>query len=90
MKGWSEYQLAEHSGITQSTISSWYRKDVTPSVKSLHTICDTLGITLSQLFSETEDDEFLQLTEMQKLLLRESIKLTEEQQAALVEFVRTL
>ena len=35
MKGWSEYQLAEHSGITQSTISSWYRKDVTP-LSSFH------------------------------------------------------
>lgn len=23
-RGWSEYQLAEHSGLTQSTISSWY------------------------------------------------------------------
>ena len=23
-KGWSEYQLAEESGMTQSTISSWY------------------------------------------------------------------
>ncbi len=24
--GWTEYQLAERSGLPQSTISSWYRK----------------------------------------------------------------
>lgn len=24
-KNWIEYQLAERSGLTQSTISSWYR-----------------------------------------------------------------
>lgn len=25
-KGWTEYELAERSELTQSTISSWYRK----------------------------------------------------------------
>lgn len=30
-KGWTEYQLAEESGLTQSTISSWYRKNLVPS-----------------------------------------------------------
>ena len=24
-RGWSEYELAERSGLPQSTISSWYR-----------------------------------------------------------------
>ena len=31
-KGWTEYQLAEKSGLTQSTISSWSRKNMTPSI----------------------------------------------------------
>ena len=31
-KNWSEYQLAEHSGLTQSTISSWYRKNMVPTI----------------------------------------------------------
>ena len=26
-RGWSEYQLAERSGLPQSTISSWYNKN---------------------------------------------------------------
>ena len=34
-RGWSEYQLAERSGLPQSTISSWYKKDMTPSFASL-------------------------------------------------------
>ena len=25
-KGWTEYELAERAELTQSTISSWYRK----------------------------------------------------------------
>lgn len=47
---WTEYQLAEKSGLTQSTISSWYRRNLTPSIPSLVKICDAFGITISQFF----------------------------------------
>lgn len=87
-KGWSEYQLAEESGLTQSTISSWYRKNMVPSVPSLEKVCNAFGITLSQFFS-TEDDNF-SLTSLQKELLREAGHLTEQQQSALIAFFRTL
>ena len=49
-KNWTEYQLAERSGLTQSTISSWYRKNMIPSIPSLDKICNAFGITLSQFF----------------------------------------
>lgn len=66
-RGWTEYQLAERSGLPQSTISSWYRKDMVPSVPSLEKICNAFGITLSQLFAE--DDAPVTLTHSQKILL---------------------
>ncbi len=87
-KGWTEYQLAEESGLTQSTISSWYRKNMIPSIPSLEKVCSAFGITLSQFFS-TEDDNF-SLTSRQKELLREAGHLTEEQQTALIAFFKTL
>ena len=46
-RGWTEYQLAERSGLPQSTISSWYRKNMVPTVASLEKICTAFGITLS-------------------------------------------
>ena len=52
-RGWSEYQLAEASEISQSTISSWYRKDMLPSIGSLEKICKGLGITMSQFFDDS-------------------------------------
>ena len=66
-RGWTEYQLAERSGLPQSTISSWYRKNMVPTVVSLEKICTAFGITLSQLFSE--GDSPVSLTESQKKLL---------------------
>ena len=42
---WSEYQLAEKSGIGQSTISSWTRTKSMPTVPNLEKICNAFGIT---------------------------------------------
>ncbi len=77
-RGWTEYQLAEWAGLPQSTISSWYRKSMVPTVASLEKICQALGITLSQLFAENE--EAVTLTGSQKLLLQRWSKLSKEQQ----------
>ena len=87
-KGWSEYQLAEESGLTQSTISSWYRRDMLPTIHSLEKICAALEITLSQFFS-TDKDNF-SLTSTQKELLNEASRLTEQQQKSLITFLQTL
>lgn len=87
-KGWTEYHLATKSGLTQSTISSWYRKDLVPSIPSLEKICSAFGITLSQFFSENEEPYVL--TKTQRSLLEASAALSEEQQRALIEFIKTL
>lgn len=84
-RGWTEYQLAERSGLPQSTISSWYRKDMMPSVPSLDKICKAFGITLSQLFAE--DDALVSLTDSQKQLLERWAKLDDEQQAAIFALI---
>lgn len=87
-KNWTEYQLAEQSGLTQSTISSWYRKNMLPNIASLEKICNAFGITLSQFFA-TDSDTF-SLTPIQKSILIEINHLTEEQQHALIQFFKTL
>ena len=83
-RGWTEYQLAERAGLPQSTISSWYRKNMVPTVPSLEKICAAFGITLSQLFAEGE--QAVSLTEAQQLLARWS-RLTEDQQAAVFALI---
>ena len=87
-RGWTEYQLAERSSMPQSTISSWYRKNMVPTVASLEKICAAFGITLSQLFSE--GDSPVSLTESQKKLLEAWAKLTPDQQNAILALLETL
>ena len=84
-RGWTEYQLAERSGLPQSTISSWYRKNMIPTVPSLEKICIAFGITLSQLFAEEENA--VSLTASQMKLLESWSRLTEEQQAAVFTLI---
>lgn len=84
-RGWTEYQLAEQSVLPQSTISSWYRKNMIPTLPSLEKICAAFGITLSQLFAE--GDSPVSLTESQKKLLERWSRLSEEQQSAIFALI---
>ena len=87
-RGWTEYQLAERSGLPQSTISSWYRKNMVPSIPSLTRICAAFGITMSQLFSE--DDTPVSLTHSQRKLLENWSKLSKEQQEILFQLIEKM
>lgn len=87
-RGWTEYQLAERSGLPQSTISSWYRKNMTPSLSSLEKICQAFGITLSQLFAQ--DQTPVTLTESQRQLLERWSRLNPEQQRAIFQLIDSM
>lgn len=86
---WTEYQLAEKSGLTQSTISSWYRKGMLPTIPSLAKICDAFGISLSQFFLDNSNQTVL-LTDKQLALLTVTAKLDAQQYNALLNFIETL
>jgi transcriptional regulator with XRE-family HTH domain len=88
-KGWSEYQLAEESGMTQSTISSWYRRHMMPSVPSLERICDAFDISLSQFFMESGSQPIV-LTDKQVELINATNKLSPEQLDNLLIFLNSL
>lgn len=86
---WTEYQLAEKSGLTQSTISSWYRKNMLPTIPSLTKICDAFDISLSQFFLEDHNQAVL-LNERELSLLKVSSKLDSRQYDALLHFLETI
>ncbi len=86
-RNWSEYQLAQKSDLPQSTISSWYRKNMLPSISSLEKICYAFGLSLAQFFSEN-DSIVSKKAEME--LLHEWNRLESEQQKYLLNFLKSL
>lgn len=87
-RGWSEYRLSEESGIAQTTISSWFGKNVTPSIPSLEKICNAYHITLSQFFNY--DDKPVDLTEKQIELIRHWNRLSSQQQNIVLDLLATM
>ena len=60
-RNWSEYRLCEKADLPQSTVSSWYRNDILPSITSLDKICKGFGMTLSQFFAD--EGSMMELTD---------------------------
>ena len=87
-RSWSEYKLSEESGIAQTTISSWFRKNIYPSIPSLEKICKAYNISLAQFFNF--DNEAVSLNEDQITLLNNWNRLTEEQKQAVLNLIKTM
>lgn len=55
-------QLAMDSGLTQSTLNSiMHHESKNPTVSTLFKVCRGLNITLSEFFSDIENEEFSEL-----------------------------
>ncbi len=87
-RGWSEYELAKYSGLTQSTISTWYSKNQMPTIPSLQKICDGLGITMSQFFAE--NDDLISLTKEKSEILDDWSALNSQQQKIVKDLMKNM
>ena len=87
-RGWTTYRLSKLSGIPQSTISTWYRKNLIPPIDKLEIICQTFGITLAEFFNDT--DVLVSMTEEEKNMLSQWNLLTPAQRAAVINIIGLL
>ncbi len=85
---WTEYRLSEESGIAQTTISSWFRKNITPSIPSLENICKAFNITLSEFFAF--DNQPITLTDNQRKLIDSFSRLSIDQQKIIVDLINSM
>lgn len=85
-KQMSMYALSNKIGISQSSLSNLMKRGSTPTFYTLDKICDGLGITLSQFFSE--DMEKLELSSEQKRVLETWESLSDKEKAAVEIYVR--
>ena len=86
-RGWSEYKLAQQSGVAQSTINSLFRKNNNPSITTLESICSAFGITLSEFFAQGEQPA---ANTSAQIFWGEWAKLPAEKQQVVVQLVHFL
>ena len=84
----SVYRLAELSGINQSTLANTFSRGTVPSVKHLELLCDTLGITLAQFF--TEDEKQMNLTQREITLINNYRRLPETIKSSVANIINSV
>ena len=47
--GWTQAELAEKIGVTQSTVAQWEKGKTLPTGSKLTKVADVLGITVDEL-----------------------------------------
>ena len=80
------YALSKKTDISQSSLSHLMKRGSTPTFYTLNRICDGLGITLAQFFSD--DTGKLELSSEQKKVLETWETLTDKEKEAVEIYVR--
>lgn len=83
-KNWSVYKLAQESGVPHSTLYNMFERDTTPGIPTLVEMTKGMDMTLAQFFA---DDEIVDLTPRQKLLLERFDTLSEEKKLRLEAYI---
>ena len=87
-RGWSESRLAKESNLPYSTVLNIFQRNNQPSISTLEAMCNGLGITLAQFF--TEDESLVMLTEEQKEILEKYEVLSKGQKEMIVDLLNVM
>lgn len=86
-RGWTEYRLSKTCGLSESTLANIFKRNTTPSIPTLESICKGFGITLSQFFAE---GDMVELTPELKDLFESWISLSPEQKDAVMQMMKAM
>ena len=86
-RGWTAYRLAKSSGLSESTLANIFKRNTVPSIATLEAVCSAFGISLAQVFAESE---MVELTPELKELFDHWVSLTPEQKQAALQMIRAM
>jgi len=85
-KGWTDYRLAKEADMAYSTLLHLYKNVNLPTIPTLMKICEGLGITLAQFFT----DDFVSLSEEQERYLKYWDSLDNRQKELVEAYIKGL
>lgn len=86
-RSWTIYRVAKEADIPWSTVRNMFKRNTEPSITTLESICNGMGITLSQFFDLGSPNS---LTEHQQLLVSKWSVLNEKDQALVLDLIESL
>lgn len=86
-KGLTIYKVTELCDLSENTIYNWYNKGAEPSLHALCSICKVLGISMPELFSES-DNEILTIKENE--VIRQFRTLSDNQKDLVIKLLSEL
>ena len=85
-RGLSQKKLSKHTGISQSFISSIESNKQSPTITTLERICEVLGVTIAEFFSQADTT----VPDSLKPLLDNARQLSPNQRENLIDFLESL
>lgn len=89
-KGWSMYMLSKQAGLSNTTLQTMYARNTAPSLATIEAVCNALGITLAQFFTEDEAGEITVLDAQQKQYLEQFSLLSDESKEAVLHLMKLM
>ena len=86
-RGWTIYRLAKESDVAWTTIRNMFARNTEPSIATLESLCNGMGMTLVQFFDE---DNSMGLSPEQSQLLQQWSRLREKDKRLIQELVDSL
>ncbi len=88
-RNWSLYRLSKESGIPTNTLYNMMNRTTTPTVVTIFRICDGLGMSPAEFFTD-ENDRWPDLTADQKELLDRYNLMDDRKRELLMTYLRGL
>lgn len=85
---WTNYELAVKSGLAPTTVASWFKRNLIPTLPSLINICEAFGISISEFFMD-ENSTMINISAQQKRLLNVISKYDSEKIDKLIVFLES-
>ena len=86
-RGWTIYKVAKEANIPWSTVRNMFKRNTEPSITTLESICQGMGMTLPQFF---DTDNQMGLTQDQLQLIQQWSKLNDRDKRLIGELVDAL
>ena len=87
-RNWSIYQLANESGLTQSTLTNMFKRGTCPTIDTLEKICSAFGVSLSEFFDDNQEKIYANRKEID--FINKYRSLNDNEKKAVSQLINTL